>query len=99
MSDNEVSKESSSESGRELSKDCERRSSVRSTSESSGDCEDWSAAASIGANCGKWITVAALYGEPGCLTILGWKSCRSGHSKVCTIRLVGGNLLEARVWL
>ena len=69
MSDNEVSKESSSESGREPSKDCERRSSVGSMSEPSGDCEDWSAAESIGTNCGKWITVAALDGEPGGLMI------------------------------
>ena len=50
MSDNEVSRESSSESGGELSKDCERRSCVGSTSESLGDGQDCSAARLIGAN-------------------------------------------------
>ena len=70
MLDNKVSRELSSESGEELSKDCERWSSVGSTSESSGDGEDWSAAGLIGANCGKWITVAALHGKSGGLMIL-----------------------------
>ena len=65
-----MSKESSSESVRELSKDCERRPVVGSISESLGDCDNWMAAVSIGVSFGKSTTVSALYVETGSLTIL-----------------------------
>ena len=69
-SGNEVSKELSSESDRELSKDCERRSFVLSISESSGDCDNWVAVVSIGVSFGNWTTVSAVYVETGSLAIL-----------------------------
>ena len=75
-----------------------RRFSVGFISESSKDCDNWYVAVSLGVSIGNWTTVSALYVDKGSLIILVGKSCKSGHSKVCTTRLVGGDLLEASVW-
>ena len=103
-SGNEMSKELSLESVRELPNDCDswswpvRRSSAESTRESAGECGWRLTVLSNGVCCGNWTTVSPGCIDQGSLTILGWNSGKSGHSKDCTRRWCGACLLEARVY-
>ena len=80
-----MSKELSSESVQELSNDCDswlqsvRRSSTKSIRESSGNCGMWLTVVSNGVSFGNWTTVSPLCVDQGPLTILVWKSCKSGR--------------------
>ena len=101
-SGNELSKELSLESVREVSNDCDSWSrSVRwswaaSTRESAGDCGWRLTVVSNGVRCGNWTTVSPHCIDQGCV-IPGWKSGKSGHSKDCTRQWCGGCLPEAIV--
>ena len=101
-SGNEVSKELSLESVREVSNHCDswsrsvRRSWAESTRESAGDCEWRVTVVSNGVYCCNWTTVSPRCIDQGSV-ILGWKSGKSGHSKDYTRQWCGGCLSEARV--
>ena len=76
-SGNEMSKELSLESVRELPNDCDswswpvRRSSAESTRESVGECGWRLTVLSNGVCCGNWTTVSPGCIDQGSLTILG----------------------------
>ena len=102
-SGNEMSKELSLEFAREVSNDCDswswsvRRSWAESTRESAGYCQWRLTFVSNGVRCGNWTTVSPRWIDQVSVTIPGWKSGKSGHSKDCTRRWCGGCLPEARV--
>ena len=102
-SGNEVSKELSLESVREVSNHCDswswsvRWSWAESTRESAGDCGWRVTVVSNGVYCGNWTTVSPHCIDQGSV-ILRWKSGKSGHSKDYTRQWRGGCLPKARVY-
>ena len=103
-SGNEVSKELSSESVWELPKDCEGElRSVRwlsggSSNESSEDGDNRLTTVSIEVSFGNCTTISPRCIDQCFLTILGWKSGKSEHTKDFTRRWCGGCLPEARIY-
>ena len=103
-SGNEVSKELSSESVWELPKDCEgelrsvRWLSVGSSNESSEDGDNRLTTVSIEVSFGNCTTISPRCIDQCFLTILGWKSGKSEHTKDFTRRWCGGCLPEARIY-
>ena len=103
-SSGKVSKELLLESVREQSIDCDswsrpvRRSWAKSIRESVGRCGWRLTNVSKGVRSGNWTTVSPLCNDQGSLTIPGWESSKSEHSKDWTRPWCGGCLLEARVY-
>ena len=103
-SGSKVSKELSSESVGELSKDCEselilgRWLSVGSSNESAEDGDNRLTTVSTEVSFVNCTTISPHCMDQGSLTIPGWRSGKSGHSKDCIRRWCGGCLPEAKVY-
>ena len=84
-SGNDMCKELSLESVRELFNDSwswsVRWSWAESTREPVGNCGWRLTVVSNGVRCGNWMTVSPCCIDQGSVTIFGWKSGKSGHSK------------------